>query len=128
MQHETAKQWFLRKFSRDLFVITSVTWVIMFLMEKVKPGIVSNYFSLPHAAILIVVFAIVAMVFQDAKLDIHSKGLSKTDVSVLAVFSVLLIVFEWFLFDISKGLVLLIIIVSLVALWFGTIILKNNVE
>lgn len=122
---ENAKQWFLRIISRDIFVISAVTWIIMFFMEAFKTGVVSNYISLPHFALLVVFFGITALVFQPAMPAAIPGPLSSAEKRGLIVISLLLILLIPLIVEASKALTVLLVFVTVAALWLGTMVLRE---
>ena len=126
MNDETAKQWFIRTITRDLFIIYSVTWVLLFLLESVKPGLVSNYLSLPHLAALLVALGVVALVFQPLVPLGASYALSKRDYLVLIVLSIVAALLIIILVDVGLALTLLLVFVTVATIWVGTIMLQED--
>lgn len=126
MDNESAKKWFIEKFTRDLFLISVITWGILFILENIKPGVVSNYLSLPHMAVLLFVFGIVALLFQPAVMNEKLSPLSKKEIVVLVVLSIALIVLLPLIIEASARLTVLLIFVTVVALWVGTLVIQND--
>ncbi|OIO17263.1 hypothetical protein COV56_01480 [Candidatus Kuenenbacteria bacterium CG11_big_fil_rev_8_21_14_0_20_37_9] len=49
----------IEKLTDDIFYISLLTWVIYFILELLKEGLVSNYFDLNLLLIFVIVFAII---------------------------------------------------------------------
>lgn len=126
MNEESAKKWFIKKFTRDLFLVFAVTWGLMFVMENIKAGIVSNYISLPHLAVLLLVFGIIALSFQPSLRSGSELRLTKKEMVVLAVLSLGLVVLLLVTIEASATLTVLLIFVTLIALWAGTLVLQKK--
>lgn len=126
MKDNSAKYWFLRKFTRDLFCISTSTWLLLFIMEIIKPGIASNYVSLPHLAVLVFFFAVVALYFQPPRVSPGRFNLSAIEISILTILSIASAVFLAFTLQATPILTALIIIVTVLALWGGTLVLNEG--
>ncbi|HOZ36951.1 MAG TPA: hypothetical protein PLR18_03950 [bacterium] len=50
---------FLKKLTNDLFYISLLTWLIYFVVELLKEGLVSNYFDLNLLLIFVVILGAV---------------------------------------------------------------------
>ena len=124
MEQEHPKTWFFRKLSREAFLIFSLTWLLLFLMELVKDGMVSRYVSLPQSALVLLVLAILALSLQPPQVD-QPKRLEMKDVGFLIIASVVLALVFPVAFDFSGGLTALFIFVTVLTLWIGTIALKE---
>lgn len=124
--HPSPKQWFLQKLSSEVFTISAIGWLILFLLETVKNGLVSNYLSLPHLAFLVVVFGIVMLILKpQGEVVPASKPLSNEEIVVLSVLSIVIIFLIPFITDFSSALTILLIFVTVLSLWLGTILLKE---
>lgn len=59
------RRWLYRRIAQDALTISAATWLILFLMELVKPGIVSNYVSLTRAAAFVLFLAVCSLALGD---------------------------------------------------------------
>lgn len=124
--NHSPKQWFLQKLSSEVFTISAIGWLILFLMETAKNGLVSNYLSLPHLAFLVVVFGIVMLILKpQAEAVPASKPLSNKEIIVLTVLTIIIIFLIPFITEFSSALTILLIFVTVLSLWLGTILLKE---
>lgn len=98
----------------DGFSIYTVTWCTLFLMELVKPGIVSNYLSLPHASLFIVILGVASLVLRPADYFIIDSRLSDAQIEkvVLATIIILEIIFFFRFLDLSFILTLIFLFVT----------------
>lgn len=120
MRH-SSKKWFWQKLSFDAFIIFSSTWLFLFVMESLKEGIVSRYLSLPHLAFALIALGVLAAQFQPFRPDqLKEKKLSKKEILVLIVLSVLIAFLIFWLFALSWPLTIVLIFVTVAALWLGT--------
>ena len=72
----------------DAFSVYTFTWGVLFIMELVKPRIVSNYISLTHGAILILILGIAFLILrpEDVLIEPEPKELGVKDyVAVSAI-------------------------------------------
>lgn len=126
MDNESAKKWFIKKFTQDLFLVFAITWAVLFVLENIKSGVVSNYLSLPHMAVLLLIFGIMALWFRSPAQAEKPARMSKKEIGVLIVLSVALAVFLPAIIEASTALTVLLIVVTIVALWVGTLVIQND--
>lgn len=119
------KKWFWQRISKDAFLIALITWVVLFVLELVKPGLVSNYLSLQHAAIALLFLGIFTIAVMDNQ---KSAKLQKTPMlyALLAVISFITILFIFSLETNSWFLTLILVFASLAAIWGGTFVMIDN--
>ncbi len=120
MTTPTNRQWFLKKLTKDLFFFSGSFWGILFILELIKNGLVSNYFSLPHLALWVFLFGIIALVFDTntgmSQFD-QNQGIKKRERVFLVLFSVLIAFILIIATNFSLPLTLLLIFVTVLALW-----------
>lgn len=119
------KRWFFQKISMDAFKIFSVTFIVLLLMEIVKNGIVSNYISLPHAAFVLLLLAILSLSLQDNIDLMKEKYFSRIDyiwlggITLVVCFVIILIMGQ-------QGILTpIVVFVTILTLWCGTFKMKN---
>ena len=125
MTESSYKKWFFQRLALEAFSIFAVTYVVLLILELLKEGIVSRYISLPHAALLLLVLGILALAQQPQKPQ-AATALSKKEYVILSLISIGLIVAIPLILQASASLTILIIFVTVVSLWIGTISLLNS--
>ena len=119
-----SRRWFYRRLANDALLISVITWVFLFVMELVKPGIVSNYLSLTRAAAFVLLLGVCSLTLGDSAPQTQTeKTVSPflatswplTIVSLLAGFVVYL-----FMPPAPVYLTLLVVSVTVLCVWIGT--------
>jgi hypothetical protein len=123
MNNEHPRQWLYRKMISELFSIFTLGWGILFVLELVKPGVVSNYLSLQHLAIGLIFLGIWALALQQPQSGVSMEGasLSKHERVILTIISLILSIVIMLITQVSFPLTLLLILVTVGTLWAGTI-------
>ena len=62
----------IKKLTTDIFYISLITYIVFFMLELLKEGLVSNYFDLNLLLIFIIIFATLTIIFK--KYDQRSKN------------------------------------------------------
>ena len=125
MTDRSYKQWFFQRLALEAFYVFAATYVVLLILELLKEGIVSRYISLPHAALLLLVLGILALAQQPQKPKV-ARALTKKEYIILCLISVALIIIIPLILKASVSLTILLIFVTVVSLWIGTIYLLNS--
>ena len=125
MKKASAKDWFVQKITRDLFVVFAAMWGVLFVMELTKEGIVSNYLPLPHLAVFLVVLGVIAMIFQPVNIDIKPTKFSRSEILILLILSIIVALLIPLVLDVSSVLTLVLIFVTVLTIWVGTFEMKQ---
>lgn len=126
MSNEHPRQWLYRRLISELFSIFSFGWGTLFLMEVVKPGLVSNYLSLQHLAVALLFLGIWALSLQQPEIKDTSSTLSKRERIILLVLSIILAFVLVIITEVSFPLTLLLILVTVGTLWAGTLVFSSD--
>lgn len=123
MAQESMRAWFLRKFLSDAVVIGTITWVVLFTLELVKPGMVSFYLSLSKVLFVLLCLGLVALSLQPAQMGEVSTKHHLPVLSVLSLVSALVI---YKTVDAQWWLTLLLILVTVGSIWASTILVSKS--
>lgn len=123
MKIQSPQEWFLQKVFEELFLLSLGFWVILFILELLKNGLVSNYLSLPHLALLIFVFGVISLSLKPLN-EMNDKqeeaSISKRKTGVALLLLVLVVSLVIFLVaNVSLPLTLLLIFVTVLAILSG---------
>ena len=55
----------IKKLIPDIFYISLITYIVYFVLELLKEGLISNYFDLNLLLIWVIIFGILAIIFSD---------------------------------------------------------------
>ena len=116
----TKYQWFLKRLTKEIFVLSLSFWCILFVLELIKTGLVSNYFSLPHLAFGVFVLGIIALVFdphRDLNQFDQTKSITRKEQVFFVLLSLIMAFIIIFMTSFSLLLTLLLIFVTVLALW-----------
>jgi hypothetical protein len=121
MQNDLDKHWFFEQLAKEAFVIFSVAWGSLFLLELLKPGLVSNYLSLTHAALPLFFLGVLWLVLLPDQEVTHTMVERELPVKSLCVISFFIVLVLFLLLQTSLPLTLLIIFATLAGLWGGAL-------
>lgn len=117
--------WFFLRITKDALIIYTSAWFIALSLEVVKEGIISNYFSLPHTSIGILLLAVL-WIIQSPPVSIPAlKHFSKSDFIVLSMISVALLIGMPSILETGPLLTGLIVMAMIVAVWSACLHLKE---
>ena len=54
----------IKKLTTDIFYISLITYIVFFMLELLKEGLISNYFDLNLLLIWIIIFATLTIIFK----------------------------------------------------------------
>lgn len=123
MAQESTRAWFFRKFLSDAVVIGAITWVVLFTMELVKPGMVSFYLPLSKALFALLCLGLVALSLQPAQMNEASR---KHHLAVLLALSLLSALVIYKTVDAQWWLTLLLILVTVGSIWASAILVSKS--
>lgn len=127
MNNEHPRNWLYKRMIQELFIIFLIGWGILFFMEILKQGIVSNYLSLPHLGLGILFLGIWAFAVQEPAPTVeYNEKLSKKSFILLTVVSIILALIIAIITELTAVLTLLIILVTVLSLWAGTLAFKQH--
>jgi len=58
---------FLKKLINDLFSLSLLTWLVYFVLELIKEGLVSNYFDLNLLLIFVLIIGVINIIINHHK-------------------------------------------------------------
>lgn len=113
-------KWIIKRIVKEAFIISFALWCILFVLELVKPGIVSNYLSLANGLFYLFLFGILTLLLEPTITQLGPKAFGKKDLFWRVICSVLLVITLLLILNASVLLTLFIIFVTLLAFWLGT--------
>jgi hypothetical protein len=115
------RAWFLRSLTRDAFLIAVSTWLALFVLEFIKPGIASNYVSLTRGAAALFILALVHVSLRQPQ-DVSTKPspFTRRDLGALSLVSLLAAAVVASVMPAFDLLTLLVISVTVLAIWIGS--------
>lgn len=120
------KKWFWTRVITDLFWIELVLWLVLFSLELIKSGLVSNYLSLPHFAVLLIFHAIWMLAVQPPAVALDPRPFTKKEGVILAIFCVFIGLVITIVTDLSWVLTLCLIFVTLLTILGGSYLMKQD--
>jgi len=126
MNIQEQKSWFYKRLSQEAFFIAAITYVVLVFLELLKPGMISNYLSLPHSALILLALGMLSLVLHAPATLKTSGGLSKRDKISLIIASILVIIFVPVLTQVGVGLTVTLIFVTVLSLWLGTLAFNKD--
>ncbi len=115
--HHSIHRLFWLKLTRDIFSYSFVFWLLLLVMEIIKKGIVSNYLSLPHFALLIGLAALVHLAIRPADTLAEQKPSRFKPWQINTFLSVLAAVLILITVEASAALTILLVLVSTATIW-----------
>jgi hypothetical protein len=123
MPQESRHAWFIRRLVSDAAVIGSATWLLLLVMELVKPGIVSFYIPLSKALFVLVCLGLVALSMQRPQI---SEPYTRQNVLVLSFLSLVSALVIYKVVDVEWWLTLLLILVTVGSIWASAILFSKS--
>lgn len=113
--------WFWRTVTRDAFTIASTTWLILFVLEFLKPGIATNYVSLTRWAAGLFLLALVHVSLRQSQPDaVASASFSRKEILALVLVSLVAAAVIASVMPAVNLLTLLVISVTVLTIWIGS--------
>ena len=119
MEKDLDKHWFFEQLAKQAFFIFASAWGLLFLLELLKEGLVSNYFSLTHAALPLMILGVLWLVLLPEKESVVQPEEKQLPIKTLLLISFFIIITLLFLLKTTFLLTLLIIFATLAGLWGG---------
>lgn len=114
-------QWFWHQISRDALSVGVATWLVLILLEIIKPGIASNYLSLTRFALALVLLVFAHMFLRNPQpVAPLPRPFTRRDLSVLVAVSLLAVLLLITFMPRFDLLTLLVISVTVLAIWIGS--------
>lgn len=123
MPQESRHAWFVRRLLADAAVIGTLTWLALFVMELIKPGIVSFYLPLSQALFLLLAVGLIALSMQPAQM---SEPYSKQNITVLGILSAVSALVIYKTTEVEWWLTLLLILVTVGAIWASAALFSKS--
>ncbi len=117
MEKNLDKHWFFEQLAKEAFRIFSIAWGVLFFLEILKTGIVSNYLSLSHAALPVMLVGILWLVLLPEQEQVIKEKKKTIPLKTLVLISLVLVFLLFFLLETGFFLTLLIIFATLAGLW-----------
>lgn len=124
MPQESVQSWFLRRVISDAAIISVVTWLVLLVMELVKPGIVSFYFSLSNALFVVICLGLAALSMQPPQAN--DKPYTRQNVLALTVLSIVSVLIILKTVRTDWWLTLLLILVTVGSIWSSAILVSKS--
>ncbi|MBI4121712.1 MAG: hypothetical protein HY461_00110 [Parcubacteria group bacterium] len=118
---------FWRVLLRDALLTASITWVVLLILEMLKPGLATNYLSLTKFAACLFILAIIYLSFCQPAMPAATapRPFARRELAMLGVLSVVAAVVLAALMPGGIVLTGLLISVTVLAIWIGTFLYRE---
>jgi len=117
--------WYIVNLCRDIFIVSLISFLVFFLLEQLKTGIISNYFDLNILMIIAIISGIIVIFFEHPE---AKKITSRAKIVYLVLISLTTGIFSYQYLQNFRILSYLIPLLTILIVYLATSLFFNNEE